>query len=232
MFTSNNKKFLFAILGLVLFSSTCRFFQREKPLVEKTDLPKQSAPFPTKEPDIFQTEIIVSTFFGQTRSEKKYFLAKKDGATLYVFNYGEKDETAILEKADGKSFVLKKGAKTFAPRGKKEGAAETGDLQHFLTTKWLNEKKTSKFEDLGAKNGLRKYRVTIDDNSGSEIFVFFDEKLKIPVKQEFYSATGGQKQLSYTVELKNIKTEADAKLFEIPAGYRPADGSVEARDTP
>lgn len=220
MFTSNHNKILVAVLGLIVFSSSCRFFQREKPLDVQIDLPKQTAPFSTKEPEIFQVEIVVSTFIGGTRSEKKYFVAKKGGATIYRFNYGDKDETAILEKADGKRYLLDKSAKTYRETTGNGGSAETGELQHFLTTKWLNEKKAAKFEDLGLEKDLKKYRVTIDDKGGSEILVFFDEKLKIPVKQEFYSITGQKKTLFYSAELKNAKTEVDAKLFEVPAGYR------------
>ncbi|MEZ5346501.1 MAG: hypothetical protein R2681_13205 [Pyrinomonadaceae bacterium] len=221
MLTSNHKKLLIALIAPIIFFTACRFFQKENASDGEIDLPKQTAPFSTKEPDNFETEILVSAFIDGAGSEKKYFLAVRNGASYRSFDHGEKNETAILEKADGERFLLNMSTKTYRRAAQSAATADSGDLRHFLTTKWLNEKKGAKFEDLGTEEGLKKYRVTIEDKKGSEILVFFDEKLQIPVKQEFYSVNSEKETLSYSIELKNTKTQADAKYFEIPAGYKP-----------
>jgi outer membrane lipoprotein-sorting protein len=75
---------------------------------------------------------------------------------------------------------------------------------------------------LGTENNLTKYRVRMGDaeNPNSEILIYVDEQIKLPVRQEFYSTSGEQKTLTFAVELKNFKTEADEKLFEVPKDFR------------
>jgi hypothetical protein len=78
------------------------------------------------------------------------------------------------------------------------------------------------FENLGAENGLTKYRVRLKDmpKDASETLIYIDENLKIPVKQEFYTINGEQKILVFSMELRNLKLQTDDKLFELPKDYR------------
>jgi len=50
----------------------------------------------------------------------------------------------------------------------------------------------------------------------SEILIYIDPTVGIPVKQEFFSVHDEQKTLQYTVELQNIVLEVEDSLFEIP----------------
>jgi outer membrane lipoprotein-sorting protein len=69
---------------------------------------------------------------------------------------------------------------------------------------------------------LTKYRAHLADapNSNSETFIYVDENLKIPVRQEFYKTNGEQKILVFSMELRNFKLEAADELFELPKDYR------------
>jgi hypothetical protein len=91
-----------------------------------------------------------------------------------------------------------------------------------LAIEWLNEKRGAAFENLGKENGLTKYLARLRDvpNINSEILIYIDENLKIPVKQEFYTINGEQKILVFSMELQNLKLETDDKLFELPKDYR------------
>ncbi len=89
-----------------------------------------------------------------------------------------------------------------------------------LTGEWLNAKPDAKFSKLDAENDLSKYLVTLNDAENAETIVFVDEKIGLPVRQEFYSRRGEQKNLTYTVEIRNFKSQTEDNLFAIPKDFR------------
>lgn len=176
-------------------------------------------PFQNKEPEQFQTEIVVTNFFGGEKTERRYFLARSGVRRMTIFNRGEKGETSVLQTADGRTFFISGEKKNLRESPSQSG--QTGnDLTEFLTTRWLNQKTDAAFEKLGAENNLTKYRVRLAASDASEILIFVDENLKLPVRQEFYSASGEGKTLMFSIELKNFSLQAEEKLFELPKNYR------------
>lgn len=176
-------------------------------------------PFQNKEPEQFQTEIVITNLTGGEKNERRYFLARNGAQRLTVFNRGEKKQTSVLQTTGGKIFFISDEKKNY--REKPSPAAQTGnELSEFLTTKWLNQKTNAAFEKLGAENNLTKYRVRLADSNASEILIFVDENLKLPVKQEFYSTSGEEKTLMFSVELKNFSLQAEDKLFDLPKNYQ------------
>ena len=78
---------------------------------------------------------------------------------------------------------------------------------------------------IGRDNSIIKYRVRIDDDDTSEIIVYFDEAIGMPVKQEFYSVNGEEKTLRYAMEIVNFRTQPDDAAFTVPAGF--AQGRIK-----
>lgn len=191
-----------------------------------TDI-KSEIPFSTKEPEIYQTEIINRTYAadadGGETQERKIFTARNGESRLTVFNPGQKGEIARLDlNAAGVTISIHRGKRIYTESspGGGSGRDETND---FLTTEWLNQKQSAGFESLGTENGISKFRVRLGEaeKTNSEILIYVDENLKLPVKQEFYSGgEGEQKTLTFSVEMKNFKPEAEAKLFELPKDFR------------
>jgi hypothetical protein len=219
MFSSNPLKIFFVLAAL--FCSSCQVWQSAENVNTEAFVAeeiKTGIPFSTKEPEVFQAEIVVSA----GGAEKKFFTARNKGKQLTVFNRGEKSETAVLQAENGQTFVINHEKKTFRENqiGASGFLSENRNLLDFLTTKWLVEKTDATFENLGAENNLTKYRVRLADSNNSEILVFVDENLKIPIKQEFYSITGGQRSLMYSVEIRSFKLQAEESLFELPKDYR------------
>jgi hypothetical protein len=179
-------------------------------------------PFATREPEVFQTEIIVTNFNGEEKSERKTFLARAGLKRLTVFAAGEKSEISLLQTDEAKTFTLLPAKKIYKEnRDNRAGAAAGETLQSFLTTEWLNAKTAAAFENLGAENGLTRFRARLNNSDAAEILLYVDENLQIPVRQEFYSrAEGGQRVLLYSVELKNFRPQADERLFALPPDYR------------
>lgn len=239
MFSSKRTKLFLALLFFaVCFSVSCRLWSGAG---ENTNADSENRfaapemptgiPFPNNEPEVFQTEIVVTHFSGGEKFERKNFLARSGSKRLAVFGVGQKTEIALLETPEAKTFTIlphKKICKETIPN--QSGGAARGDtLQDFLTTERLNAKTEAAFENLGAENGFNRFRARLGDSSdAAEILIYVDESLKIPVRQEFYrrgddqqqQPGGAQRILLYSVELKNFQTRADEKLFQPPPDCR------------
>ena len=87
----------------------------------------------------------------------------------------------------------------------------------------------SKYEKLGTEtiNGrmTTKYRVTSaggdSSKQTSETIIWADESLGMPIKSESTSTNGSK----FTWEMRDIKLEVDASLFELPKNYRKVEHS-------
>lgn len=174
-------------------------------------------PFANREPEIYQTEITIDSG-GTTR---KIFTARNGKRRVTVFDQGEKTEIERLENGADLLILIFRAEKVYAenPASANGFAADSGD---FLTTEWLNRKLSATFENSGKENGLTKFRVRFAEaeNQNSEAIIYIDEILKLPVRQEFYSLKDNQRTLSFSVELKNFKLEANENLFQPPKDFR------------
>lgn len=220
---SSGKSFFLTVLFL-LGASSCGW--RSAPETEApTPVPfiapeiASDIPFSTREPDVFQTEIIVSNFIDGQKTENKTFVARIGERRLSVFNAGGANEIASLA-IDGKVLRINRERKIYTEETGGAAIENAGETENFIAAQWLNLKTPAQFENLGAQNDLTQFRVRADDNQNSETLVFVDENLKLPVRQEFFTLSGEQKTLTYSVELKNFKPEADETLFEIPKEYK------------
>ena len=210
----------FVLLALVpLFFSSCRYWQKAE-----TETPgptpfavkelKSEIPFSTREPEVFQTEIVVTT----NGQERKTFVAQNGANRRFDFNFGSKNQVSVVQT--DKNYLLLPDKKIYAENlnGEKDAASES--WADFLTTEWLNAKTEARFERLETEGNLTKYLVRLGAGDLSEILIYVDEAQGFPVRQEFYSTGGGQKILTYSVELKNLKLQTDDNLFAVPKDYR------------
>ena len=219
MFSSNPIKI--SLVLAALFIQSCGFWQGKtdataEPEPFVAEELKSAIPFSNKEPETFQTEIVLTA----EGLEEKTFIARSGARRLIVFNFQSESETSVLQPGDGRSFLINARRKIYAEniRGTFEATSRMPDES--LTAEWLNQKKSQAFERLGAENNLMKYRVNLDESTNSEIIIYADEQIGLPVRQEFYSGEGGQKKLTATMELKNFSLQPDAKFFEVPTDYR------------
>lgn len=204
-------------LLLALFAPACRFWQ---PKAETSSPPtppiaeiKSEIPFATKEPDAFQTEIIITA----NGVEDKIFTARNGENHYTIYDFQKKSEFALLQTAANGSLLIARNQKIYAENQMSNDDQTTDD---FPTAELLNEKPNAKYESLGAENGYAKYRIILNDSINSEIVVTVDQAINLPVKQEFYSVSGERKTLISTTELKNYNRQPDAQNFEIPKDYK------------
>lgn len=219
MFSSNQFKYLFffALLGF----QACGFWQSK---TAETPKPFASGefvsdvPFSTKEPDIYQVEIVLTNYASGEKSERKTFAARRGEKSR--FDYESK--ISFLQLSANEKFLIHTGKKIYGESQIVNGfpAAADESLQSFLSSKWLTEKADARFERLGAENNLTKYRVVLAESQASEALIYVDENFKIPVRQEFYSNVGERRNLVFSMELRNLRLEADEKLFDLPKDFK------------
>lgn len=221
MLSSNLLKTTFILAALL--ASSCGFWQTKNdaapsptPFVAAEI--ESEIPFSTKEPDVFQAEISVTT----NGIEDVIFTARNGANRLTIYDFRKQSEFSLLNLGDNRTILINHRRRIYA---ESESAANVSDaksdsLKEFLTAEWINEKKNAEFENLGAENNLTKYRVRLDESANSEMVVSVDEKINLPVKQEFYAISGEQRTLILTTELKNFSLQTEPKFYEVPKDYR------------
>jgi len=178
---------------------------------------KSEVPFSTKEPDVFQCEIVVAA---KNNFEDKTFVAKNGANRFTAFDFQGKTEFALLQIGTNQSFLIAPNQKIYTENQPETTSAKNETLNDLLTADWSNQKAKAKFESLGAENNFVKYLVNLDETKKSEIIISVDERIGLPVKQEFYNIENEQKTLTLTIELKNFSLQTDAKFFEVPKDYK------------
>ncbi|HEX8248327.1 MAG TPA: hypothetical protein VF599_09160 [Pyrinomonadaceae bacterium] len=224
MLSSNPAKLFYLVLFFSICFSACGFWRQaqENSNAERAPFAAQEIPseipFSNKEPEVFQSEIIISSFINGEKSERKTFLARSGGRRLAIFAAGEKAEVSFLQIDEARAFSISREKKIYTETAFNRAPAASGgeNFTDFLNVARLNAKASAAFESLGAENGLSKFLVRLNNSGASEILIYVDENLKIPVRQEFYSRAGDQKTLLYAVELKNFQLRTDDNLFEPP----------------
>jgi hypothetical protein len=212
---------IFLVLA-ALFCQSCGFWQSKSdatasPTPFVVEELKSAIPFSTKEPEAFQSEIVLLA----EGLEEKTFLARSGANRLIIFDFQTESETSVLHLGAGnQSFLIAPRRKIYAENERENAGIQNATLEESLTAEWLNQKMDAKFERLGSENNLIKYRVILDESKNSEIIIFVDEKIGLPLRQEFYSVQGEQRNLTAAIELRNFNLQSDAKLFEVPTDYR------------
>lgn len=219
MILSNPVKSFLLVLAILTFCFGCRFCQNPantntSPGSESFPEDKSDLPFSTREPDVYQARIVVTS--GGT--QRVTFVAR-NGAKRRCGYEAWESGTAVWLRTD-KDYLLLPEKKIYMEEGPPgEGPAPSAAVDA-LTVEWLNIRASSKFQDLGAENGLRKFSAKLDESDVSEVLLFIDEASGLPLRQEYYSISGEGRELVYSFEVRDLKLEAGDDLFTIPGDYR------------
>ncbi|MBC7901677.1 MAG: hypothetical protein H7070_16675 [Saprospiraceae bacterium] len=220
MFLSNAAKSLLACLLLLIFSAGCRFWQDNRntsvPLVSDT---KEELPYSTKEPEIFQCEIVITA--GET--VRTTFIAKKGDKRRTDYDFGGDRQRSLLQTDN--DYVISYGKKIYAEIAQRQDSVASEGPWDELTSRLLNERNRTEIEEIGTDGDLMVYRSKITESSLSEIVIYIDRATGIPVKQEFFTVDGERKALQYTVEFKNVLLDVEDSSFEIPKNLRRVSAS-------
>lgn len=210
MFLSNSRStILFAFAGLVL-TAGCSWLRSEMPgAVPLVTGPKSSAPFETREPEVFQADFVTS----DGTSETRVFYAKK-AAKIRFDSFSGAEPTLTMIRNDN-LYRIDHRAKSYAEVPESETPSASPPFVSELTASLLSHSSNAVFEKVGSEGTLDRYSVTSDSFAGP-VMLTYDTRLKMVVKQELGSPGGA----IFVFELRNIKLEVDDSIFEIPNGYK------------
>jgi hypothetical protein len=197
----------------------------------------EAPPFQTKEPAKYQAKVVITTSFvghqsapvGPPLGSATQFVARDGERRRLEYDLLPGVRVVIINKPDGE-FLLLPAQKIYAevkPEKAQPDKAGEESLEEFSPDKLLNPQLPgAKFEKIGAEavNGraATKYRSVLTVNVGgkpatTETFIWVDDALGLPVREESVSAAEGTRRV---LEYRDIKTEVELSLFDIPAGFR------------
>ena len=209
MFLSTPVKIFGAALLLPMILAGCSFWRNNDNTASFAAPQKKSEfPFSTREPEVFQAEILIRT--GDI--ERRMRIAR-DGEKRRIDYDVESDAHRAVIVSD-REYVIDFKRKQVRERE----LSGSGTLRKEVAS-FLNVRDYADFEESGGQGSVREYRGRINESDSSEVSVFFDESIGLPVRQEFYSVNGDERKLQYTVELRDFRREVDPSLFAVPAGF-------------
>lgn len=203
-------------------------------------------PFSTKEPERYQALMVINGSINEPSAQtagvsdfnnQQMFIAR-DGERRRV-DYAVRDGVKLtsLQLPDGLFLVLP-ADKIYAKLATGEESAapnlSIGEAEDFSPDRLLHETNAgARYEKLGAEdlNGraTMKYRVTTvaqtseAQETAVETIVWVDETLGMPIKSETTSTREGARVGNFSMELRDIKQEVDAHVFDLPQDYKKVD---------
>ena len=176
-------------------------------------------PFQTKEPERYHAVRTITTVNARGESLVTKTSVARDGE----LRRHESGKIVYLDVPEGK-FVLLPGEKLYADLT--EGSTINADESEISPEGLLHEDVGStSYQKLGPElivgRNTNKYRIVVNNSaapnvSQSETVMWVDEALQMPIRSETKSADGTR----VTMELSEIKLEADKDLFKVPKDFR------------
>lgn len=237
----------FLLLTLALFAASCK---RSQVAGNSNDAGPPTAagetsttpPFSTKEPERYQATMVTKGSLGE--QSKIPGMAELKTTEMLVARDREKRRIDVelfpgmkvtyLQLPEG-SYMLVPGKKIYAEFKPGEAAGSSGQTRgaspDFSPDKLLNQSAGgARYEKLGPEEvggrATMKYRVTTGGQTGAakeattETLIWIDESLGMPIKSETTNTGGAANGAKYSTELRDIKQEVDASVFELPPDYR------------
>lgn len=212
MFLSTPAKIFSAVCVLSLVFAGCSLWrENENSAVTLASESKREFPFAAHEPEVFQAETVVRT--GET--ERRTFIARNGRMRRMDFDLGTDKRRAVL--ITDKEYLLYFKRMVFEEHELSSNAAE-----HFepLSAQILNLRDYASFDEIGRAGSVIQFRARVNASRNSEVLIFFDESIGLPVREEFYSIEGNQRTLQYSVELRDFRRDVPPELFTVPPNFR------------
>lgn len=201
-------------------------------------------PFATKEPERYQALMVVTSDLGEQASALAG-ITNLTNMQMLVARDGERRRTdyevlgrmkmAYLQLPAGQ-YVMLPSKKVYAEIKQHEAGGAGADpskmiAPDFSPDKLINEARAgARYEKLGTEdvNGrtATKYRATMTGQTGAakniktESLLWIDESLGMPIKTVTTSTGDAAHGAKFTMEMRDIKQDVDASLFELPSDYK------------
>jgi len=177
-------------------------------------------PFQTKEPERYHAVRTITTVNAAGETLVTKTIVARDGN----IRRHESGKIVYLDLEEGR-FVLLPAEKVYADLT--EGSTINADQAEEISPEGLlhEDAESTSYQKLGTEEisgrNTNKYRIVVNNPaapnvSQSETVMWVDEALQMPVRSETKSAGGTR----VTMELSEIKLEADKDLFKVPKDYK------------
>ncbi len=200
------KNFVYILLFLPVFVSCGGSEVDQNAKTQSTSPAKSNVPFSRREPDIYQAEAVI-TFGDKVR---KIHIARKGEKRRIDYDLGTDNERSII---NGEKRIVASSPKKIFAEMPDNGTSPEGTPDD-MTQSLLNVSQDTRFEEISSENNITKYRVINGDQNTSEIFIYADGELGMPIRTEHFSLTGGERKLLYSFELQNVSRVVDDSIFE------------------
>jgi hypothetical protein len=177
----------------------------------------QRFPFPTKEPEVYQGDFVV----GNGVTEEQYFVARK--GDKWRFDIRRDNALSTTQLRSDKVYSIDHTKKTYAVLPYAQEKDFDANYLNNLTWGFFRGANYIDYEEVGRGGGQIKYRAKTYKDSKAEVLITIDEATGIMVRQEITGQKDKTEQGSpanYIYEVRNLKTDVDDSVFEIPTGYR------------
>jgi hypothetical protein len=178
--------------------------------VTLTERTPQHFPFAVREPEVYSCNAYLTS--GET--VRRWGIAKSGDRMRY--DHYDGDTMTVSEIIADKRYIIDHRRRVYAEvaGGGLKDSSPAGPPPLFLMGA-----EYVKYRDAGTEGDLRKY---VAESGGEQIAVYFDEGMRMMVRQEFFTAedSEGSRRTAAIFELRNLRPEADEGLFQLPAGYR------------
>ena len=210
MFLSNPRK---SFLLLVFFASILQACGGPQTAQNKdislTGDTKSEFPFSTREPEVYQGDLVTTSGEGQDH----YFVARKGDKWRYDIFRGA--DIAMSQIRSDKLYGIDHRKKTYWEIPEQRAAG--GDIND-ITRNFFRGHEYHNFDEIGRDGTLIKYKVRDAGDSKGDVIITIDTASGVIVKHEFMSRV--KQQPDFVYEVRNLKMEVDDSVFVLPAGYQ------------
>jgi outer membrane lipoprotein-sorting protein len=172
-------------------------------------------PFSSREPDVFQTEMVIVT----GGIERRIFIARNGSKRRIDYDVGTDNQRAII--TTDRQYILNFKRSVYTER---ELSSSLGDLYEPSVAHVLNLREYDEFREADRDGSIVQYQAKPNESEVSEATIYFDESIGMPVKIEFYGLENDERKLEYSVELRDFRNTVDDAVFNIPNGFKKSVG--------
>lgn len=180
---------------------------------------ERAIPFMNKEPETYSATVEIS-YNGHTEITH----ISKMGLKRRVEFRAATDRSLVLIESDLR-YAVDPERKVYTILEDAAGSEEPEFIRD-VTSQLLSVRPDSKFERLSSEDGLERYRVTVGGSRSTEIIVYVDPVLQLPVKQVFFSVSDDERIPAFSVVFKDMVLEADETAFQLPPDHKRIDPKV------
>ena len=208
MFLSNLPRPFLLLIAFTLVIQACGSSQtNENKEVSLTGESSSEFPFTVKEPDVYQTDVVVTAGGVETR----WTVARNSEKWRYDIYAGA--AMSVSQIRSDKLYYIDHRKKTYWEMSEKPGTGEISDIARSFFRGYEH----NDFDETGREGNIIKYKVRPIDKRPRSILISIDTASGMMVKQEFLAADGG---VQYVYELRNLKLSVDDSTFAMPPDYR------------